>query len=164
MTAHPLGLLLGALGVGLFCVPTGNAQTPQSGNFTAQQIDAIREAVVRYHLARVHAHHRFFAKGQRHFISMGKGDPNPSLMKRFAGEPWIAPISKMNPRREAIASGRTEQLSFYVHVDTVRRIDANRAKVVSSWSLGGCGTGGVCEVVQKKTGWKVSWYRVSERS
>jgi hypothetical protein len=132
---------------------------------TQAQVDDIREAVFRYHMAKLPTQFRFITRikfPDVYFLSVHNADPSPTFLARFrTNKPPVKARSAVKPRRFEVVDKATGKEGILLSANAVRWIAANQAKVGTSWRKDGRGgTSGMCFVEKQKSGWVVVYYAI----
>ncbi|WP_395092958.1 hypothetical protein [Armatimonas sp.] len=133
--------------------------------FSQQTEDDIREAVFRFHMAKLPPQFSFITRikfPEIYFLSVNRADPSSSFMARFRNnKPAVKPCSAVKPRRFEVFDKATGQEGVILSANNVRWIAANQAKVETGWRTSGRGgTFGTCLVQREKNGWVVVYYAI----
>lgn len=133
--------------------------------FSLQEQNDIREAVFRYHMAKLPAQFRFVTRIQFpeiYFLSVNNADPSPTLLARFRNnKPPVKARSAVKPRRFEVIDKATGKEGILISADAVRWIAVSQAKVETGWHKDGRGgTFGTCLVEKQKSGWVVVYYAI----
>lgn len=132
---------------------------------TKAQVDEIREAVFRYHMAKLPRQFRFITRikfPEVYFLSVNNADPSPTFLTRFHNnKPPVKARSAVKPRRFEVVDKATGKEGILLSANTVRWITVSQAKVETSWHKDGRGgTFGTCLVEKQKSGWVVLYYAI----
>jgi hypothetical protein len=133
--------------------------------FSPQEADDIREAVFRYHMAKLPAQFRFITRikfPEVYFLSVNNANPSPTFLARFRNnKPPVKACSAVKPRRFEVVDKITGKEGILISADAIRWIAANQAKVETGWHKDGRGgTFGTCLVEKQKSGWAVVYYAI----